>query len=211
MSKKLPRSVRLPDYIAEILKNAVYEKGEQLDVIVAEAADLPWSSLWSVWRFDYATRKWTGCLPKVPIDATAVCLSDKSNVFRNCFRRVASTDMISSNGIPALQGTVAFCSRNWSMTISEKIGRTFVVLLSLAQVVAVRADDWPQWRGPNRDGVWNETGILEKFPAGGLKVRWHAPVGIGFSSPVVAGGRVFVTDSELAKPKCASASMRSTP
>jgi len=109
--------------------------------------------------------------------------------------------MISSDGIPALQGTAAYCSRIWTMTFPEKIGRTFVVLLSLAHVAAVRADDWPQWRGPNRDGVWSETGILEKFPSGGLKVRWRAPVGIGFSSPVVAAGRVFVTDSELAKPK----------
>src|SRR5258707_9951347 len=41
MSKKSPRLVSLPDYTAEILKNAVYEKGEQLDVIVAEAPDLP--------------------------------------------------------------------------------------------------------------------------------------------------------------------------
>jgi predicted RNase H-like HicB family nuclease len=39
--KKPPRRVNLADYIAEILKNAVYEKGEQLDVIVAEAPDLP--------------------------------------------------------------------------------------------------------------------------------------------------------------------------
>src|SRR5437868_14035743 len=41
MSKKAPRSVRLPDYVAAVLKNALYEKGEQLDVIVAEAPDLP--------------------------------------------------------------------------------------------------------------------------------------------------------------------------
>src|SRR5262249_4726383 len=34
-----------------------------------------------------------------------------------------------------------------------------------------RADDWPQWRGPNRDGVCRETGLLESFPDGGLKVR----------------------------------------
>ncbi len=39
--KKSPRRGRLADYIAEVLKNAVYEKGEQLDVIVAEAPDLP--------------------------------------------------------------------------------------------------------------------------------------------------------------------------
>ena len=41
MRKKSPRRGSLGDYIAEILKNAVYEKGEQLDVIVAEAPDLP--------------------------------------------------------------------------------------------------------------------------------------------------------------------------
>ena len=41
MRKKLPRRVSLSDYLAEVLKNAVYEKGEQLDVIVAEAPDLP--------------------------------------------------------------------------------------------------------------------------------------------------------------------------
>src|SRR5438445_9963636 len=41
MRKKPPRRGSLADYIAEILKNAVYEKGEQLEVIVAEAPDLP--------------------------------------------------------------------------------------------------------------------------------------------------------------------------
>jgi hypothetical protein len=56
---------------------------------------------------------------------------------------------------------------------------------------AVRAEDWPQWRGLNRDGVWNETGIMESFPPGGLKVRWRVPVGRGWSSPVVAQGRVM--------------------
>src|SRR5262245_9435301 len=34
---------------------------------------------------------------------------------------------------------------------------------------SARADDWPQWRGPNRDGVWRETGVLETIPASGLE------------------------------------------
>src|SRR5437870_1358116 len=67
--------------------------------------------------------------------------------------------------------------------------------------VALRADDWPQWRGPNRDGVCCETGLLQSFPAEGLKVRWRVPVGWGFSSPVVAQGRVYLADSEVMKPK----------
>jgi len=65
----------------------------------------------------------------------------------------------------------------------------------------LQADDWPQWRGPNRDGVCGETGLLESFPADGLKVRWRVPVGWGFSSPVVAQSRVYLADSEVVKPK----------
>src|SRR6266576_4934793 len=60
--------------------------------------------------------------------------------------------------------------------------------------------DWPQFRGPDRDGIWNETGILESFPKGGVKIRWRHAVGGGFSSPVVAQVRVFVFDVELTKP-----------
>jgi outer membrane protein assembly factor BamB len=65
----------------------------------------------------------------------------------------------------------------------------------------VAASDWPQFRGPNRDGRWHETnGILEVFPKSGLKIKWRHPVGGGFSSPVVAEGRAFVFDVELTKP-----------
>ena len=56
------------------------------------------------------------------------------------------------------------------------------------------AADWPQWMGPNRDDVWAETGIIEKFPEGGLKVLWRKPVSGGFAGPAVVNGRVFVTD-----------------
>ena len=63
------------------------------------------------------------------------------------------------------------------------------------------AEDWPQWRGPNRDAVWNETNILQTFPTNGLKVRWRAPVGFGYSSPIVGQGRVVVSDSRLEIPK----------
>jgi len=58
----------------------------------------------------------------------------------------------------------------------------------------VRADDWPQWLGPQRDSIWRETGILDKFPDGGLKVKWRVPIAGGYAGPAVAEGRVFVTD-----------------
>ncbi len=62
-------------------------------------------------------------------------------------------------------------------------------------------DDWPQFRGPARDGVWAETGILQTFPAEGLKVSWRVPAGGGLASPIVREGRVFLCDSETKKPK----------
>jgi outer membrane protein assembly factor BamB len=74
-----------------------------------------------------------------------------------------------------------------------------VMGLFLVAPVAFAAD-WPQFRGPKRDGNWEETGILEAFPPGGLKIRWRHPVGGGWPSPVVAQGRVFVFDVEMTKP-----------
>ena len=50
-----------------------------------------------------------------------------------------------------------------------------------------------------RAGVWNETGILDTLPPGGLAVRWRTPIHAGYAGPAVAGGRVFVTDSRRIK------------
>jgi len=67
-------------------------------------------------------------------------------------------------------------------------------VLILQALVSLRADDWPQWLGANRDDVWHETGIALKFPAGGPKILWRTPIAGGYSGPVVAGGKVYVTD-----------------
>src|SRR5258705_12317339 len=77
--------------------------------------------------------------------------------------------------------------------------QTLAGALPLFWAAAASAEDWPQWRGPNRDSVWHETGILQTFPADGLKIRWRQPVSWGYSSPIVAPGRVFVTDAQLLK------------
>lgn len=55
-------------------------------------------------------------------------------------------------------------------------------------------DDWPQWLGPQRDGVWREQGIVDRFPESGLRVAWRAPLGLGYAGPAVADGKVFVMD-----------------
>ena len=69
-------------------------------------------------------------------------------------------------------------------------------LLATTRHPVASADDWPQWMGPRRDGVWREAGVAAAIPAAGLPVRWRVPVKGGYSGPAVAGGRVYVTDYE---------------
>ena len=61
---------------------------------------------------------------------------------------------------------------------------------------ALHAEDWPEFRGKGRLGIWHETGVLRTFPADGLNVRWRTPIKAGYAGPAVADGRVFVTDWE---------------
>ena len=59
---------------------------------------------------------------------------------------------------------------------------------------AAPADDWPQWLGPQRDGVYREAGVTTDFAKTPPKALWRVPVGGGYAGPAVAGGRVFVPD-----------------
>ncbi|MBE3070378.1 MAG: PQQ-like beta-propeller repeat protein, partial [Planctomycetes bacterium] len=53
---------------------------------------------------------------------------------------------------------------------------------------------WPQWRGPRRDGVSLETGLLQAWPEGGPRLLWTASgLGRGWSSPIITGGRIYIT------------------
>lgn len=73
-----------------------------------------------------------------------------------------------------------------------------IVALFLASV-AVQGDDWPQWMGPRRDGVWRETGVVERFTSNSLPVVWRVPVNAGYVGPAVAGGRLFLLDRVAGK------------
>jgi outer membrane protein assembly factor BamB len=82
-------------------------------------------------------------------------------------------------------------------------GRFELPFLGVAVILALvpssgGASDWPQWLGPNRDGVWRETGLVTKFPAGGPRVLWRIPMAAGYSGPAVADGRIYVMDRERA-------------
>jgi len=67
-------------------------------------------------------------------------------------------------------------------------------LVMATSVSSLLASDWPQWMGPQRDGVWRETGIVDRFPDDGLEVKWRTPVAYGYAGPAVAGGKVYVAD-----------------
>src|SRR5262245_53629099 len=66
-------------------------------------------------------------------------------------------------------------------------------VLVLGFAVVALAADWPQWRGPDRTGLSKETGLLKEWPKDGPPLRWKATdLGTGYSSPSVAGGRVYL-------------------
>ncbi len=82
----------------------------------------------------------------------------------------------------------------------ENMMNRFISLIFVIVIVGtVIADDWPQWRGPGRDGVWKETGIVSRFDSPQLAIRWRVPVSGGYSGPTVADNRVYLTD-RLTKP-----------
>jgi len=59
------------------------------------------------------------------------------------------------------------------------------------------AADWPQWRGPHRDGHSAETGLLQTWPKAGPKLHWQAKdVGSGYSTPSVVGDRLYLLSNE---------------
>jgi outer membrane protein assembly factor BamB len=70
--------------------------------------------------------------------------------------------------------------------------------VALGVCSAATADDWPQWLGPKRDGVWRETGIVSVFPPGGPTIKWRRAIGGGYAGPAVADGKVYVHDRVLA-------------
>src|SRR5947207_9782595 len=73
--------------------------------------------------------------------------------------------------------------------------RSFKTLLAFTLYltgVATHAGDWPQWRGPRRDDVSTETGLLKQWPAAGPPLAWKAKgLGSGHAAVAVAGQRIF--------------------
>lgn len=74
------------------------------------------------------------------------------------------------------------------------LGQTLVLALAILLSDSVIAADWPQWRGPSRDGISRETGLLKEWPTNGPALLWQQQqVGSGYSAPAVVGDLIFLT------------------
>src|SRR5262245_35372285 len=75
--------------------------------------------------------------------------------------------------------------------------RLFTIFLLLTSTTCLLADDWPQWRGPKRNGISQETGLIKEWPKEGPKLRWKVTeIGAGYSTPSVVGDRLYLLGNE---------------
>ncbi len=73
----------------------------------------------------------------------------------------------------------------------------FLLLLAIGMLQEARADDWPQYRGPKRDGVSRETGLLQSWPEDGPRLVWtFRDAGAGFSPPSIVGNHFYCMGSK---------------
>ena len=67
-------------------------------------------------------------------------------------------------------------------------------LIAIAVGTPLGAADWAQWRGPNRNGISSETGLLKEWPKDGPRLAWQATdLGSGYGAVAVAGDRIYLT------------------
>ena len=76
--------------------------------------------------------------------------------------------------------------------MTMKILLPFFLLVNFS--LTAQADDWPDWRGPHRDGKWSEIGIIQKFESTGINIKWRVPIDAGYNGPSASEGKVYVMD-----------------
>ena len=77
---------------------------------------------------------------------------------------------------------------------TQKLTRLITLVLSLALFNSHMFAQWPQWRGPMRDGFSNETNLLKSWPAEGPKLLWSSDIiGDGYSSAIIQDNVIYVT------------------
>src|SRR5262249_15036157 len=91
-------------------------------------------------------------------------------------------------------------TRRWRMSFRSgeliRLAMTLLTLLALSARGPAHAEDWPCWRGPHRDGIARETGLLKEWPKDGPRQLWRAALSGGFSTVAVAEGRLFTQTKE---------------
>ena len=93
-------------------------------------------------------------------------------------------------------GIAVVLNRDWERRREEPEGMRKLALTSLPASTPGAHTDWPQWRGPNRDGVSPETTLRTDWPSGSPRVRWKQVIGRGFSSVAVVGDQLFTMEEE---------------
>ena len=79
--------------------------------------------------------------------------------------------------------------------MNKLLGACFTIIcLCLLPGTTLFAADWPQFRGPNRDGISTETGLLRQWPEGGPEVLWTVEVGPGYAAAAIVEGHVYFND-----------------
>ena len=80
------------------------------------------------------------------------------------------------------------------------LGFTWLSAAAGFLTLTLQANDWPQWRGPQRDGISQEKGLLAEWPKDGPKLVWQrTDIGAGYSTPAVVGDRLYVLSNEGAE------------
>jgi outer membrane protein assembly factor BamB len=80
------------------------------------------------------------------------------------------------------------------LAISTCYADTSNAVAGIAKLIASPEKGWPQWRGPRRDNICDETGLLQQWPEEGPKLLWKTTgLGRGYSAPIVTGGRIYIT------------------
>ncbi len=83
------------------------------------------------------------------------------------------------------------------MRVLDSAFRVLATILALSVAAWSHAADWPQWRGPQRNGVSEETGLLKQWPTEYPKLVWQVKkIGSGYSTPAVVGERIYLLSNE---------------
>jgi outer membrane protein assembly factor BamB len=100
---------------------------------------------------------------------------------------------LSAGLVMILAGIAAyfFLNREVFQRNSERMRKLEQADLTTSLQEPNQTGQWPQWRGPERDGCSRETGLLSKWPRSGPKQLWQAPASVGYSDLAITGGKVI--------------------